>query len=151
MTISNSFFEGFCFGVFVEMILLGVVFSNILFKTWSKIIGWFLEGGRSRYFLGYLVSWEPKGTPNPPPRNKALIRPDERKPMVSSPLTRPYFLGVNVALGGGPLGSHEPMKWLQWHMPNWYCMSTFEQWKKPKGWLGYIGDEILPSYIGIIA
>ena len=24
-----------------------------------------------------------------------------------------------------------------------------EQWKKgPKGWLGYIGDEILPSYIG---
>ena len=23
--------------------------------------------------------------------------------------------------------------------------------KKPKGWLGYKGDEILPSYIGIIS
>ena len=28
-------------------------------------------------------------------------------------------------------------------------MLTFEQWKKP-GWLGYIGDEILPNYLGII-
>ena len=27
---------------------------------------------------------------------------------------------------------------------------SLEQWKKPKGWLGDIGDEILPSYIGII-
>ena len=28
--------------------------------------------------------------------------------------------------------------------------ATDEQWKNP-GWLGYIGDEILPSYIGIVS
>ncbi len=30
------------------------------------------------------------------------------------------------------------------------CRKSAEQWKKTKGWLGYIGDEKLPSYIGII-
>ena len=37
----------------------------------------------------------------PPPRNKALIRLSQGKPMVNSPLIRPCFLG-GVALGGSP-------------------------------------------------
>ena len=60
----------------------------------------------------------------PPPRNKALIRPYEGKPMVNSPLIRPYLLG-GVALGGGPkiplinvnpysLESISPKLWKPW-------------------------------------
>ena len=40
--------------------------------------------------------------PKAPPQE---IRPYQGKPMVNSCLIRPYFLGVNVALGGPPLGS----------------------------------------------
>ena len=29
-------------------------------------------------------------------------------------------------------------------------MDSYDQWKKTPGCLGYIGDEILPSYVGII-
>ena len=52
-------------------------------------------------------SWESKVPPPmpPPPGNKALIRPYWGKPMVNSPLIRPYFLGGGI--GGVPLDSHE--------------------------------------------
>ena len=46
------------------------------------------------------LRYSPQSYP-PPPRNKALIRPYEGKPMVDKPLIRPYLLG-GVALGGVP-------------------------------------------------
>ena len=39
---------------------------------------------------------------------------------------------------------------LAWHASGLRgrCLKTDEQWKKAPGWLGYIGDEKLPSHIG---
>ena len=46
---------------------------------------------------------------------------------------------------------HLPFQW-PWRTGKWsmFMMASFEQWSFHPAWLGYIGDEMLPSYIGMI-
>ena len=86
--------------------------KNSLFTNWKEIPNFYpqscqvkvtwLEGKSLRYTkILKSISVTLQGDPPMPPlpRNKALIRPYQGKPMVNSPLIRPYFLG-GVALGG---------------------------------------------------
>ena len=68
--------------------------------------------------------------------------------VINNPLIRPYFLGGWVGIGGGTLR----FPWEIWQFADlriWvFPNSPFNHEKNP-GWLGYIGDDILPSYMGI--
>ena len=77
---------------------------------------WVLKKNLTIMFFRWVVqpptrdSWEPKVPPPrpPPPRNKALIRPYEGKPMVNSPLIRPAIYWGKRSFGGKrTLGSHD--------------------------------------------
>ena len=82
------------------MVVLSVFpYSSALF---GLVIQWSLFNTNDHGNLRY----PPKATP---PINKALLR-DYENPLVSLNKAG-YFLGVNVALGGGTLGSHEMKIW----------------------------------------
>ena len=119
-------------------------------------------------WIGNLRVTLPLSNATPPARNRALLR-DYQPPSLIKALFLPYFLGKTWALGG--FGA--PLRFLlEQDQPNfaagviyWKTSAAWishvlwrqkpfaraDQWSNEKTlwlFLGFIGDEILPSYVG---
>ena len=125
-------------------------------------------------FIGsWILDWESTGnvTPvqcHPPARNRALLR-DYQPPSLIKALFLPYFLGKTWALGGfgaplrflleqdqpnfaaGVLYWKTSAAWISHVLWRQKPFARADQWSNEKTlwlFLGFIGDEILPSYVG---